>query len=829
MSSVLRPGLDQCRETGIELGPESRVLVMLDDGGVGSSLVKKLEGLGVDVLAVDGAPSAEDLIDRVEKWRAADPVQGIYWLPGLDVEDPVTDMDLAAWREALRVRVKLLYALLRHLYDDIGRPATFLVSATRLGGNHGYDSSGATAPMGGGVVGITKTFKRERPDALVKAVDFAPSRKTAALADVLIAETERDPGVVEVGRPDDDRRITVALQETGLPEPATGMELGTDSVFVVTGAAGSIVSAIVADLARVSGGTFHLLDLAPEPDADDPDLAVFATDVDGLKRDIFERLQRTEERATPAMVDKELAAIERRQAALSAIRAVEAAGGTAHYHSVDLRDGGAVAVVTDAIAAHGAVDVLIHAAGLEVSRLLPDKEPAEFDLVFDVKADGWFNLLRGLADSPIGASVVFSSIAGRFGNAGQTDYSAANDLLCKSTSGLGSTRPDTIGLAVDWTAWGDIGMATRGSIPTVMRAAGIDMLPAAAGIPFIRRELIADGTTRELVVAGRLGVLTEEWDEAGGLDLRADGPVGSRVGPQQAAMITGVSADTLADGLVATARLDPAAEPFLADHRIDGTPVLPGVMGVEAFAEVARLLHPERVVTAIEDIDFLAPFKFYRDEPRELKVVARFTLDGDDILARCRMVGERTLATSDEPQVTVHFTATVRLSAEANDAAGRDPTPPGATVVPAADIYRIYFHGPAYQVLAEAWPTAAGAAGRLVDSLPPDHSAPAATVTDPRLVELCFQTAGVLEIATTAAMALPSHIDRLVLRSRLEAATGPVQALVHPTGDGGFDAAVVDGDGNVLLELGGYRTIELPGGLDDELVAPLRDGMATAT
>ena len=122
-----------------------------------------------------------------------------------------------------------------------------------------------------------------------------------------------------------------------------------------------------------------------------------------------------------------------------------------------------------------------------------------------------------------------------------------------------------------------------------------------------------------------------------------------------------------------------------------------------------------------------------------------------------------------------------------------------------------------------------GAAGRLVDSLPPDHSAPAATVTDPRLVELCFQTAGVLEIATTAAMALPSHIDRLVLRSRLEAATGPVQALVHPTGDGGFDAAVVDGDGNVLLELGGYRTIELPGGLDDELVAPLRDGMATAT
>ena len=78
----------------------------------------------------------------------------------------------------------------------------------------------------------------------------------------------------------------------------------------------------------------------------------------------------------------------------------------------------------------------MHAAGLEISHFLPDKPQAEFDLVFDVKADGWFNLLRALGDTPIGSAVVFSSIAGRFGNAGQTDYAAANDLLCKSVSQL---------------------------------------------------------------------------------------------------------------------------------------------------------------------------------------------------------------------------------------------------------------------------------------------------------------------------------------------------------------------------------------------------------
>ena len=147
-------------------------------------------------------------------------------------------------------------------------------------------------------------------------------------------------------------------------------------------------------------------------------------------------------------------------------------------------------------AASERVDVLLHAGGLEISRLLPDKSPAEFDLVFDVKADGWFHLLHALGDMPIGAALVFSSIAGRFGNGGQTDYSAANDLLCKSVSSFRTTRPETRGIAIDWTAWEGIGMASRGSIPKMMALAGIDMLPPAIGIPVVRREITAGGTGR---------------------------------------------------------------------------------------------------------------------------------------------------------------------------------------------------------------------------------------------------------------------------------------------------------------------------------------------
>ena len=430
-------------------------------------------------------------------------------------------MDLATWHEALRVRVKSLYTTMRILYEQIAAPATFLVSATRLGGQHGYDEAGATAPLGGAVAGFTKTYKRERLDAMVKAVDFEAQRKPSEVADILIAETLHDPGVVEVGYKE-GLRWTVGLQEQTAADGKPGLTLDSNAVFLITGAAGSIVSAITADLATASGGTFYLLDLVPEPDPENPDLKRFVTDKDGLKRDLFARIQSRGERATPALVEKELAALERAQAAHNAIAAVRAAGGTAHYFSVNLTDSDAVGKIIEQVRERsGRIDVLLHAAGVERSHFLPDKDPREFDLVFDVKSDGWFNLLHAIGDMPLGATVAFSSIAGRFGNAGQSDYSAANDLLCKITSNFRTARPATRGIVIDWTAWAGIGMATRGSIPKMMELAGIDMLPPEAGIPLIRRELTTGGTSGEIVVAERLGVLLNEWDANGGLDPSA--------------------------------------------------------------------------------------------------------------------------------------------------------------------------------------------------------------------------------------------------------------------------------------------------------------------
>jgi NAD(P)-dependent dehydrogenase (short-subunit alcohol dehydrogenase family) len=271
-------------------------------------------------------------------------------------------------------------------------------------------------------------------------------------------------------------------------EASEAFRLGRESVFVVTGAAGGITSAIVADLAAASGGTFHLLDVVAPPAPGDGHVALFRAGRDRLKEALIAEAKERGEKPTPVAIDRQVMAVERQEAALRALESVRAAGGTAQWHAIDLLDAASVEAVVERIrAASGRIDVLVHAAGIEISRALPDKPDEEWARVFDIKADGFFSLLRAAKDVPLGATVVFSSVAGRFGNAGQTDYSAANALLCSTSRWLRRARPGTRAIAFDWTAWGGIGMATRGSIPKIMEAAGIDMLAPEVGIPTVRR------------------------------------------------------------------------------------------------------------------------------------------------------------------------------------------------------------------------------------------------------------------------------------------------------------------------------------------------------
>jgi hypothetical protein len=131
---------------------------------------------------------------------------------------------------ALGLRLKSLYTSMTILYEHIAAPGTFLLSALRLGGQHGYDISGSTAPLGGSVAGFTKSYKRERVDATVKAVDFEPGRKPSEIAGALIDEALRDPGAVEIGYKD-GLRWTIGLREEPADDGRPGLTLNKDTVL----------------------------------------------------------------------------------------------------------------------------------------------------------------------------------------------------------------------------------------------------------------------------------------------------------------------------------------------------------------------------------------------------------------------------------------------------------------------------------------------------------------------------------------------------------------------------------------------------------------------
>jgi hypothetical protein len=178
--------------------------------------------------------------------------------------------------------------------------------------------------------------------------------------------------------------------------------------------------------------------------------------------------------------------------------------------------------------------------------------------------------------------------------------------------------------------------------------------------------------------------------------------------------------------------------------------------------------------------------------------------------------------------VTTHFAGRVRLGGPTTVGAEEQrplPRPGEGPRLAAEALYRVYFHGPAYRVLATAWPHDGKLAARLTPDLPPDREpADAPFELEPRGVELCFQTAGLWELGTAGRFGLPSEIDRVeVLGAKGLGTGGGRTAVVHPRADGGgFDAELIDDAGAVHLRLLGYRTAELPGQLAPEDLAPLR-------
>jgi hypothetical protein len=313
-------------------------------------------------------------------------------------------------------------------------------------------------------------------------------------------------------------------------------------------------------------------------------------------------------------------------------------------------------------------------------------------------------------------------------------------------------------------------------------------------------------------------MLLNEWDSTGGIDASKE--------PARHPMLGRIVSAGLFSPLKIETTIDPKLQPFLYDHQIDGTPVLPGVMGIEAFAEAALALLPDWRVEAIEDVNFLAPFKFYRNEPRTVTVEAVIRPLGDRVVAECRLIGHRSLPNQNEPQATTHFTGRVVLTQTAPQPTTVPFAKPAGHHIESSDIYGLYFHGPAYRVVNAAWYDGTQIAGLMANDLPSNHQpSEQVTLVAPRAIETCFQTAGLWEMGIDGRMGLPLHIDRLVFFSEPPAAASQVFAVVNRNADQSFNAEIVDAKSNCYLQMTGYRTVPVPNAVDTRKLNALQTAM----
>ena len=136
------------------------------------------------------------------------------------------------------------------------------------------------------------------------------------------------------------------------------------------------------------------------------------------------------------------------------------------------------AAVALARARFGAIHGVLHTAGVLADGVIQLKDAATAATVLAPKVRGTLVLDEVLGDQPLDYMLLFSSVSSFSGLAGQVDYAAANAFL-DAYAHERSARVGSRTIAINWSAWADVGMAAR-----MARQLGIDGAPLpAAGTP----------------------------------------------------------------------------------------------------------------------------------------------------------------------------------------------------------------------------------------------------------------------------------------------------------------------------------------------------------
>jgi acyl transferase domain-containing protein/NADP-dependent 3-hydroxy acid dehydrogenase YdfG len=668
----------------------------------------------------------------------------------------------ASAQDALRVNHEA-FEIARALARGAEPPALFVTI---------QDSAGDHGAWAAGIVGIAKTFAREWPAAAVKAIDLERGVQTPAeIADAIVAELLSGGSDMEVtlradGNLTNASRLVPVLRQAQLSYGAD--RIGPHSVIVASGGGRGVTAACLVELARAAHPRIALLGRTALED--EPADCREAKDEAALKRVISRRHGRPGELKE---ISRETASILAAREIRSTLQALEQAGSPCAYLAVDIRDAASVVrAVASVRERFGPVTAIVHGAGVIADKKIADKTPDQFALVFDTKAGGLCALLAATPSDPIDTICLFSSVAARFGNTGQCDYAAANEVLNR----IGAIEARRRGAqclvrSIGWGPW-DGGMVTA-PLAAHFRSRGVGLIPLASGARAFVHELRHTAGAAEVLIA------------------TGDEPFSKAAQPTE----------TATEILV-----NRATYPFLDSHRIHQHVVLPVVLVNDWFHRFAESLRPGIRVANCRDlrVNRGIPLPAFDSEGHLLRVVSKAAGAGE---IHCEL---------RSPDGTLHYSALLDLQLELQARGALDEAEPESSGVAemriAGEIYNgsgDLFHGPDFRVIEQLLSINESGATAILYTTRNMRWPSGPWKTDAAALDGALQLIRLWGIRNLGGPSLPTRIGSFVRRASETAAT-PLRCEVQARATGTLgivaDARLLFNDGRIFAEM---RDIEM--------------------
>ena len=382
-----------------------------------------------------------------------------------------------------------------------------------------------------------------------------------------------------------DQRVNMDSNSTPL--------INESAVLLVSGGAKGITSQCAVKIAEVARCRFILVGRSSILDLE-PDWAIGFKSSEELQDSALTFYKNKGEKVTPKLLQNEIKNILSSREISLTLQEIEKVGGEAIYITADVTDEKSLTPqIQSAVKKFGTVTGVIHGAGNLADKLIENKSGKDFDLVVNTKIIGLRNIIKAVKPEALKFIVLFSSVAGFFGNTGQSDYAIANEILNKSAYIIYKSQPNCRVISINWGPW-DSGMVSP-ELKRVFEERNIHLISTESGVEALINELTRVNQNTPQIVIGSPINLNIEFK------------------PFQSSEIIVRRSLNLKNNL------------FLNDHRVGSQAVLPATCASSWFADSCESLNPGFSFIHMEDFKVLKGITFDNDDhdyEMELKLLS---------------------------------------------------------------------------------------------------------------------------------------------------------------------------------------------------------------